>query len=529
MGGRVSRRAGGPAPDAGDPLIPAHRHSVTAIAVDDELVVTASEDRTLCLFDLSAEGRHWRHWVSRSLQIRRPHAAGSADQDPVAPPRRRTVSCLRDGAMVRCPQESFPREGHGHWITCVHIDGESKLVYSGSMDKTVKAWDMYTARCVRTYCQGGDWVSGIHVRRDQVWMSSEDGCIRVCKAHPHMVSTDDSAAEIAELTGNGTAIKRLLALDRDHLLSGDAAGHVAYWHLSLGTSKDACLQATAPTKVGIVTCMAAPFHAHQVGQWKTRRAPLRLTPTTRALTFHKPLHLSAGAAPPATVTALVGGHLGVEMWELAPATAGMSGRGSFMVRRFGGHEGPISCLSVLDGTLFTGSEDKTVRAWALDTGACLQIYQGHFSAVRCMQVLSYLDVARRQDDSDAAATTKPTSRSAPIAGGILCTAACDLRVWDLDSGDVLEVMAQRRCDALGMVGPLLLAAFQGAVRSFSCLPARPPTTLTGLKPSPVLLPHVAATKQEPGTKARERSDASVQHKPAAQEIPPHTLEALLDK
>ena len=176
-----------------------------------------------------------------------------------------------------------------------------------------------------------------------------------------------------------------------------------------------------------------------------------------------------------------------------------------------------------------GSEDKTVRAWALDTGACLQIYQGHFSAVRCMQVLSYLDVARRQDDSDADATTKPTPRSAPIAGGILCTAACDLRVWDLDSGDVLEVMAQRRCDALGMVGPLLLAAFQGAVRSFSCLPARPPTTLTGLKPSPVLLPHVAATKQEPGTKARERSDASVQHKPAAQEIPPHTLEALLDK
>ena len=57
MGGRVSRRAGGPAPDAGDPLIPAHRHSVTVIAVDDELVVTASEDRTLCLFDLSAEGR----------------------------------------------------------------------------------------------------------------------------------------------------------------------------------------------------------------------------------------------------------------------------------------------------------------------------------------------------------------------------------------------------------------------------------------------------------------------------------------
>jgi len=263
MGGRVSRRAGGPASDGGDPLVPAHRHSVTVIAVDDELVVTASEDRTLCLFDLSADGRHWRHWKSRSLQICRPHTSGSGEDDPVAH-RRRAVLGLHDGAMVRCPQEAFPREGHGHWITCVHIDGESKLVYSGSMDKTVKAWDIYTAQCVRTYHEGGDWISGIHVRRDQVWMSSEDGCIRVCKGHPHMASTNDSEAVIAELPGNGTAIKQLVALDRDHVLSGDAAGNVGYWHLSLGTSKDACLQATAQTKVGIVTCMAAPFHAQQV-------------------------------------------------------------------------------------------------------------------------------------------------------------------------------------------------------------------------------------------------------------------------
>jgi hypothetical protein len=117
-----------------------------------------------------------------------------------------------------------------------------------------------------------------------------------------------------------------------------------------------------------------------------------------------------------------------------------------------------------------------------------------------------------------------------MAGGILCTAACDLRVWDIDSGDVIEVLAQRRCDALAVLGPLLLAAFQGAVRSFSCLPARPPASLTGLRPCPVLLPLVAA-KQTQETKTSRRSDASVEPKPGAPEGPdlPHTLEALLDK
>jgi hypothetical protein len=51
----------------------------------------------------------------------------------------------------------------------------------------------------------------------------------------------------------------------------------------------------------------------------------------------------------------VAGHLGVEMWQLAPSASGMSGRGSFLARRFVGHEAAVSCLAVLDGTLFTGS------------------------------------------------------------------------------------------------------------------------------------------------------------------------------
>jgi hypothetical protein len=125
-----------------------------------------------------------------------------------------------------------------------------------------------------------------------------------------------------------------------------------------------------------------------------------------------------------------------------------------------------------------------------------------------MHVLSYSEVREREREgqgtlADAASKSgKPWGRQArPVPappGGILCTAACDLRVWDVDSGDVMEVMARRRCDALALQGPLLLAAFQGAVRSFAQLPTAPPPCLT--RPSPVLRP-VVACKQEPAAKS----------------------------
>ena len=314
-------------------------------------------------------------------------------------------------------------------MTCVHVDGESSLVYSGSMDKTVKAWDMYTARCVRTYHAGGDWITGIHVRRDVVWTSSEDGCIRLWKAHPHLPPHADNLEAVAaqDINAHSTCVKMLLAPDRDCLLSGDAAGVVNYWHLALGMNKESCLQATAKTRVGIITCMALPYHERELEQWNMRRRPLRLTPTTRALP--KPAHLqtAAQAGMAGRITAFVGGHMGVEMWALAP---GASTRASALQHRFGGHRGPITCLTILDTRLFTGSEDATVRAWDTQSGECVNIYQGHLSSVRCLRVVG---------------------GGGGGDGGVMFSGACDLRMWNVDSAEV-SVLSRRRVDTLAVAG-----------------------------------------------------------------------------
>jgi hypothetical protein len=119
MGGSVSRRRD----DTQRPekLVPvaAHRHSVTCITSfgeDGELMVTASEDRTICLWDLSVDGKYKRHWEMKALRGHglQPDGSGAGDED--APSHRRTVSSVQAGAMVSCPQPSRARDGHTHWV-----------------------------------------------------------------------------------------------------------------------------------------------------------------------------------------------------------------------------------------------------------------------------------------------------------------------------------------------------------------------------------------------------------------------------
>lgn len=51
-----------------------------------------------------------------------------------------------------------------------------------------------------------------------------------------------------------------------------------------------------------------------------------------------------------------------------------------------GHEGPVQCLLVLpDGSLVSGSNDKTVKIW--QGTRCVKTLTGHSDTVRCFRRL----------------------------------------------------------------------------------------------------------------------------------------------
>ena len=51
-----------------------------------------------------------------------------------------------------------------------------------------------------------------------------------------------------------------------------------------------------------------------------------------------------------------------------------------------GHFYGVFCLIVHNNTLYSGSGDKTIRAWNLDTNECITALQGHTDSVKCLIV-----------------------------------------------------------------------------------------------------------------------------------------------
>ena len=52
-----------------------------------------------------------------------------------------------------------------------------------------------------------------------------------------------------------------------------------------------------------------------------------------------------------------------------------------------GHEGGIWALSATKNVLVSGSTDRTVRIWDLNTGRCTHVFGGHTSTVRCLAIV----------------------------------------------------------------------------------------------------------------------------------------------
>src|SRR3990167_10611665 len=81
-----------------------------------------------------------------------------------------------------------------------------------------------------------------------------------------------------------------------------------------------------------------------------------------------------------------------------------------------GHTDTVQALAVTaDGKVISGSADKTLKVWNLDTGQCLKTLQGHTSAVGALAV---------------------TADGKVISG----SADKTLKVWNLDTGQCLKTL-----------------------------------------------------------------------------------------
>ncbi|KAJ1480571.1 WD40-repeat-containing domain protein [Baffinella frigidus] len=208
--------------------VPLHRHSVTCIKFCNggDLVLTASEDRTLALWDFSQGQKFGKLWRLNKLT------------DPCSKPAEDAAAANGHPASVgvlRCPLPGQTHEGHSHWVTCVDIDPASSIVYSGGMDRVVKAWDMYSGRCLRTYHGHTDWVTQVSVKGRVIYSASDDGACRLWRPSHLMTGADaEHTAEVKAWDGAGNGGVRGMHVEGGHVIAAGLHGTITCWDVHVG-------------------------------------------------------------------------------------------------------------------------------------------------------------------------------------------------------------------------------------------------------------------------------------------------------
>ncbi|KAJ1795903.1 SCF ubiquitin ligase complex subunit cdc4 [Coemansia sp. RSA 2399] len=100
-----------------------------------------------------------------------------------------------------------------------------------------------------------------------------------------------------------------------------------------------------------------------------------------------------------------------------------------IVRRLVGHDGGVWALAIIGSTVVSGSTDRTVRVWDLESGMCTHVFSGHASTVRCLQILLPTDVRTPQERARNAPVRYEPKEPLIVTGSRDTT----LKVWRLPS------------------------------------------------------------------------------------------------
>ena len=255
-------------------------------------------------------------------------------------------------------------EGHINYISSISLDSYGSHLVSGSLDNTIRVWDIVSGQCLKILnghrkcvssivlnADSSQIVSGSYDRTIRIWDFSSGECLRTLQGH------EDSVSAIA-LSSNGK-----------HLFSGSWDKTIRIWDILTGE----CLR-TLQGHEDSVSAMALSSDGKHIfsGSWdKTIRI----------------WDISTGEC----VRVIKTGRGGIR--DLALSTDGKFIFSACMlhnisvfdckkgkcIRVLTGHTAPVSSIACsADGTIVvSGSWDQTVRIWNFGTGECHRVLEGH--------------------------------------------------------------------------------------------------------------------------------------------------------
>jgi WD40 repeat protein/serine/threonine protein kinase len=425
-----------------------HSGAVTSVHMDRDgkNPLSGSADGTLKLWDISS-GHYLRSFDGHK---------GGVNDVLAMPDGLRVASAGNDNtirvwetATLRCLQ-TF--RGHAGFVNSISISPKGDRILSGGSDKNVILWDAPTTGIVRTFIGHIDAVLSVELSADgnyavsagvdktvKLWETSTGRCLRTFEGHTESVTSVG------------------MSLDMRYALSGSEDKTLVLWELNLKSEPY-----LAPTMLSRVLRSETAFTAMAAfgNELTQARASIDRGDAVRAAR-----HIRSARAQRGYDRAVEAVNIWTELYSRLPKKSFTGGWEGVV---FKGHEAPVTsvCMSLDDKFVLSGSADKTLRLWDVESGQCMKVFQGHGKGVTsvcmtsdAMYALSggadgnvkFWDMSKGRSMKTLSGHDGPVNAVSISHDGILIISAGEdmtVRCWEAASGKCVRVFEGHKAAVL---------------------------------------------------------------------------------
>ena len=202
--------------------------------------------------------------------------------------------------------------GHSNWVISVELISQNRLA-SGSLDNTIKIWNIDNGECIRTLTGHRNFVSSVElISQNRLASGSLDKTIKIWNI--------DNGECFRTLTGHINCVSSVEIISPNRLASGSADKTIKIWNIDNGE----CIQ----TLTGHINCILS-------------------------VELISPNRLASGSRDNT-----------IKIWNIDNGEC---------IRTLTGHKEIVLSVELISpNRLASGSWDNTIKIWNIDTGECIR-------------------------------------------------------------------------------------------------------------------------------------------------------------
>jgi len=259
-------------------------------------------------------------------------------------------------------------ETHSDAVVSVSLSPDGKTLASGSLDNTIKLWDVTTGKEIRTLKGHSKAVVSVSL--------SPDGKTLASGSYDKTIKLWDvtTGKEIRTIKGHSKSVRSVsFSPDGKTLASGSWDNTIKLWDVTTGKE----IRTIKGHSSGVLSVSFSPDGKTLASGSEDKTIKLWDVTTgkeIRSLKGHSSGVLSVSFSPDGKTLASGSQDKTIKLWDV---TTGKE------IRTIKGHSSGVWSVSFSpDGkTLASGSEDKTIKLWDVTTGKEIRTIKGHSSGV----------------------------------------------------------------------------------------------------------------------------------------------------